>query len=205
MKSAPCASTLIDRAEPGLPEGHARQALALATRTLDTAQQRRRPADMSTALALVARSLKALGAYPAAEGYLLQAEHWAALLPGVDARVDLLCELAEVACGMAEAALAAGHDRPAMRAARERARGRAFEAAALAVQTSDAQWEVKVLLRISDVLDRCGDHDNAATMQNRAIWLMGLNVSLADADAAAASVDPWPESATLAPGSNLLM
>jgi hypothetical protein len=109
---------LPDHAEPGLPEGQAHQALALALRTLELAQTRERPADMSTALALVARSLKALGAFPAAEGYLLQARRWAALLPGHDAVIDLECELAEVACCRAEAALAAGEARATLRSAR---------------------------------------------------------------------------------------
>lgn len=191
----------MDHADAGLPEGHARQALSLAMRTLDMAEQRRRPADMSTALALVARSLKALGAYPAADDYLVQALRWATMLPGIDARVDLVCELAEVACATAESAQAVGDDAGVIRGARERARDHAFEAAALAGQTSDAQWEVKVLLRISDVLDRCGDHDDAATMQNRAISLMGLNTDLA---AAAGTPDNGPE-LPLAPGSTLLM
>ena len=33
-------------------------------------------------------------------------------------------------------------------------------------------WEIKVLLRASDVLDRCGDHDDAITLQTRAMELM---------------------------------
>ena len=191
-----------DHAEPGLPDGQARQALALALRTLDMAQSFHRPADMSTALALVARSLKALGAYPAAEGYLLQARRWTALLPGHDLQVDLECELAEVACAQAEAALAAGDSRSARHEARERARTHAFEAAARAGQASDGQWEVKVLLRISEVLERCGDHDDAASMQNRAISLMGLNAELAEV---ATLPDATIETLLMAPGSNLLM
>lgn len=202
MKAVPRLPTLPDHAEPGLPEGQARQALTLALRTLELAQLRERPADMSTALALVARSLKALGAYPAAEGYLLQARRWAALLPGHDAVIDLECELAEVACARAEAALAAGEERARMRSARERAHAHAFEAATLAAQASDGQWEVKVLLRVSEVLDRCGNHDAAATLQNRAISLMGLNAELAEVPALQ---DPAVETLLMAPGSNLLM
>ena len=202
MKPAPRQPMTPDQAEPGLPEGQARQALTLALRTLDMAQTREHPADMSTALALVARSLKALGAFPAAEGYLLQARRWAALLPGRDAMIDLECELAEVACARAEAALALGDDRTSLRRARERARAHALEAASLAGQCSDGQWEVKVLLRISEVLDRCGDHDDAATLQNRAISLMGLNAELAEVPALQ---DPAVETLLMAPGSNLLM
>ena len=43
---------------------------------------------------------------------------------------------------------------------------------ALAGHVADAQWEVTVLLRISDVLDRCGDHDDAVQLQARAMGLM---------------------------------
>ena len=199
---APHPPRLTDHAEPGLPDGQARQALALALRTLELAQTRERPADMSIALALVARSLRALGAFPAAEGYLLQARRWAALLPGRDTVIDLECELAEVACACAEAALAAGEPRASQRSARERARGHAFEAATLAAQASDGQWEVKVLLRVSEVLDRCGNHDAAATLQNRAISLMGLHAELAEVPALQ---DPAVETLLMAPGSNLLM
>lgn len=201
MKSAPLPMPL-DHADAGLPEGQARQALSLALRTLELAQTRECPADMSIALALVARSLKALGAFPAAEGYLQQARRWAAQVPGHDAVIDLECELAEVACACAEAALAAGEDRAHMRNARERALNHAFEAATLAAQASDGQWEVKVLLRVSEVLDRCGNHDAAATLQNRAISLMGLNAELAEVPALQ---DPAVETLLMAPGSNLLM
>lgn len=195
-----------DHADPGLPEGFAREALTLAVRVLDLAERSQQPNSMCHALAQVARSLKALGAFGPAESYLAQALRWATVLPGTDARVDLVCELAEVCCAAAEAELAAADDdqRHAGRAARERARDHAFEAASLAGQTTDAHWEVKVLLRVSDVLDRCGDHEDAASMQNRAISLMGLGASFVINDA------PPPDPATaelrqLAPGSTLLM
>ena len=48
----------------------------------------------------------------------------------------------------------------------------AFEAARVAAHAADPHWEIKVLLRASDVLDRCGDHDDAITMQTRAMTLM---------------------------------
>lgn len=205
MKPALRQPILPDHADPGLPDGQAREALALALRTLDLAQLAGRPADMSTALGLVARSLKALGALSSAESYLLQARGWAQQLPGTDALVDLECELAEVACARAEAARAAGDDRCRQRSARERARTHAFEAATLAGQTSDGQWEVKVLLRISEVLDRCGDHDDAATLQNRAISLMGLQPDVAELHSAGTLQDATIETLLMAPGSNLLM
>ena len=54
---------------------------------------------------------------------------------------------------------------------RERARDHVFEAQRLAHQVSDARWEVTVLLRLSDVLDRFGDRDDATQLQVRALQL----------------------------------
>ena len=42
----------------------------------------------------------------------------------------------------------------------------------VAAHAADPHWEIKVLLRASDTLDRCGDHDDAITMQTRAMTLM---------------------------------
>ena len=50
--------------------------------------------------------------------------------------------------------------------------GLAFEAICLAGQATDPCWEIKVLLRVSEVLDRCGDHDDAISLQTRALALM---------------------------------
>jgi hypothetical protein len=93
---------------------------------------------------------------------------------GPDLRADLQCALAEVASNAADMAKLLGETGSQRRLARDRARDHAFEAAQLAGQTSDPHWEVKLLLRASDVLDRCGDHADAAQMQQRALVLMGL-------------------------------
>ena len=62
--------------------------------------------------------------------------------------------------------------RQELQKALERTRERASEVAGLASGVSDPEWEVKVLLRISDVLDRCGDHGDAVELQSRAMRLM---------------------------------
>ena len=67
------------------------------------------------------------------------------------------------------------------RNARDLARDMAFEAARVATHASDAHWEIKVLLRASDVLDRCGDHDDAITLQTRAMELMVRHPEVSDA------------------------
>lgn len=167
------------------PGALTRQALQLATRVLDLAEIYRKPHDMCQATAQVARCLNAMHDHASAEAYLMKSMAWAACLPGVDARVDLLCELSEVVCTLAETGFedgaidSAGDSATMARyATLERARDHAFEAAGLAHRTADPQWEIKVLLRVSDVLNRCGDHDDAASMQDRAITLLGLQAKL---------------------------
>ncbi len=180
-----CTSVRTSARTSNTPGALTRQALQLATRVLDLAEVYRKPHDMCQATAQVARCLKAMQDFASAEAYLMKSMAWAACIPGVDARVDLLCELAEVVCTQAEAGFDDGANNSgamARYATLERARDHAFEAASLAHRTADAQWEVKVLLRASDVLNRCGDHDDAASMQDRAITLLGLQP---DADTAA--------------------
>lgn len=161
-----------------LGDGPARDALRLAMRRLGDAEAlagTARPAAMCQALADVARALAGLRAFAPAESYLSQALRWAGQMGGPDLRADLHCALAEVASQAAD--LAGGDDEAtvALRRARDRARDHAFEAAGLARQVSDPHWEVKLLLRASDVLDRCGDHDDAVHLQHRALELMGLH------------------------------
>jgi tetratricopeptide (TPR) repeat protein len=153
-----------------LPYGPSRVALDLAVRQLDQAELNREPSEMSEALASVARCYRSLSAWSPALDYMQQALRWAHVSGGVDQRVNLLCELAELACSTSESILAP--DGQESRAARECARDHAFEAARVAVHAADSQWEIKVLLRVSDVLDRCGDHDDAITLQTRALTLM---------------------------------
>jgi hypothetical protein len=55
---------------------------------------------------------------------------------------------------------------------RARSRGLALEAARLAGLASEPEWEVEMLMRVSEVLDRCGDHGDAIAMQVRALTLI---------------------------------
>jgi hypothetical protein len=139
----------------------------------------------------VARAYAQELALAPAEAHLERALACSALMPGVDGRVDVLCELAEMAALSAEReqrkANAAGDGGSA---ARRRARSHAAEAAALAPHVADPSWEIKVLLRVSDVYDRCGNHDEASELQTRAMRLMagqldGALASLAELVAAA--------------------
>jgi len=164
---------------PMLPDGPLRTALEFAVQQLDAAEQEREPAAMSEALAGIARCYRALAAYPTAMDFMHQALRWSYALGGVDQRIELLCELAELSCEAGDAA--SGEDGERQRLlARDCARDMAFEGARVAAHAADPHWEIKVLLRASDVLDRCGDHDDAITMQTRAMTLMVRHPDVAD-------------------------
>ena len=161
-----------------LADGPARDALRLAMRQLSEAEARHdagMPAALCHALTEAARAFAGLQAYSPAESYLAQALRWADVMGGPDLQADLQCALAEVATNAADLAQLRGEGWSDGRRARDRARDHAFEAARLAGRTTDPHWEVKLLLRASDVLDRCGDHDDAVLMQRRALELMGLH------------------------------
>jgi tetratricopeptide (TPR) repeat protein len=177
------ASDSIDAQEPlletsdggALPSGALANTLRLSVRLLEMARVRNRPSEVAQAHAQVGRCYKALAAWPTAQSYLEQGIRWAHLAGSVDLAVDLTCDLAEVACSAAESqencdSLAAHH-------AMEAARDHAFEAARMAGQSADPHWEVKVLLRVSEVLDRCGDHDDAISLQTRALTLISHDAS----------------------------
>lgn len=165
---------------PRLVDESCREALCHAVAALDAAELSGRPFDMSQALALVARSYRALQLPASAEASFEAALRWARVGGSNDAAVDLLCELTETAASLAE--LCEAEQPSASHAARERARDHAFDAVAWAGRVADPAWEVKVLLRISAVLERCGDLDDAVQLQTRAMRLMsGKLASAADA------------------------
>jgi tetratricopeptide (TPR) repeat protein len=148
----------------------ARSALRDAAAALDVAERYQQPLEMALALAQMARCYRALQALGPAETYLERALAWARTLGAADQAVEILCLLAETSCSLAE--LYQQDDSRRSHAALERTRDWAFEATGLAGHVADPQWEIKVLLRISDVLDRCGDHDDAVQLQSRAMRLM---------------------------------
>ena len=170
--------------EAPLLEEPARQALRAAAAALDAAEALGQALGMSQALQAMARAHAGLSAMACAESYFEMALRWARAAGSTDQVVDLLCELCETTVRLATAHDAAskgsGH------AARERARDHAFEASALAGRVADAGWEVTVLLRVSDVLDRCGDRDDAVLLQTRALRLMSGSAG-----------EGWPDPAML--------
>lgn len=163
--------------------------LQTALRALQTLQGGGRPHERLHAHVEVARAYAGEAAWASAEAHLERALASGLAVPAVDARVDLACELAELACRSAESAERAERAESAQRgsgsAARRRARGHAAEAASLAAHVACPAWEIKVLLRISDVFDRLGNHDEAAELQSRAMRLMSREMSQALASLAA--------------------
>ena len=160
----------------------ARESLRQAAAALDAAEAGGQAHRISLALAGVAVCYRGLRAVASAEAYFEAALRWARSTGATDEVVGLLCELCEttVQLSQAQEAMRRGQGR----AARERTRDHAFEATTLAGRVSDPHWEAAVLLRVSDVLDRCGDHDDAALLQTRALRLMAgtLRAGAADHD-----------------------
>jgi len=169
-----------------LPSEPARDRLRRACASLDLAELTGSPFAMSHALAEVGRCHRELHAEASAEAHFESAVRWARFIGSTDHLADLLCELADAAVRVAlaqdlQAMLPPEphpHSEPDRRptgghAARERARDHAFEVSQLVGRVSDAACEARLLLRISDVLERCGDHADARQMQLRALDLIG--------------------------------
>lgn len=178
-------------AEPIRPEA-ARERLRRACASLDLAELTPHPYAMSQALAEVARSHAELDAAASAEAHFEAAVRWARLCGSADHLADLLCEAANAAvrlaevrgradaapCSVAPADTSTTGDHPtyaahAAHAARERARDRAFEVSQLAGRTSDPSCEARLLMRVGELLQRCGDHADALQMQLRALDRLG--------------------------------
>jgi tetratricopeptide (TPR) repeat protein len=153
--------------EIALTDATARDALRMACATLDAAERDGRAIVLSQALAAVAHGYRALGCFASAESCLNKAVVYARASLATDLVADLLCDLCDtVIC------LSRQLDAGAAHAARERVRDHAFEAGSLACRVADADWEVKILLRVSDFLNRLGDHEDASQLQSRALRLM---------------------------------
>ena len=148
-----------------------RKALRAATRALDAAESAGEPARLSLALAELGRCHRRLGALAEAVWCAERGLQVARSLSAVDASVDALCELAELA-QQRSLQLDQQQEPRAAHRLRDAARDHGFEAAHLALRSADPQWEITVLLRVSDLFDSLGDHDDAIALQCRAVELM---------------------------------
>jgi hypothetical protein len=146
-----------------------RHALRAALARLEQAHAAGRPWALAEAQREAARAYLGIGAAAMALTMLEQASRWARATGAGDLGVDLLCERVETLAAVSDAQERAqpGSGRPA----RDRARDLVFEASRRAARVADPRWEVTVLLRLSDVLDRFGDRDDATQLQVRALQL----------------------------------
>lgn len=150
------------------PDRHAlRQALV----SLGAAETAGEPARLSQALAQVSRCQRRLGALADAVWYAKRSLQAARSLDAVHLRVDGLCELAELSLARAELLDDREEPQGAYRL-RNSARDYALEAARLALHADDPQWELATLLRVADLFDSLGDHDDAIALQCRVVSLM---------------------------------
>ena len=135
--------------------------LSAALERLDAIEGVDQPAVRTLALAHVGRCYGTLGDWDAATWYLQQALRWARQLGVPEARIELLCDLAEIcvqrAGQPAHAAGAIDADRDA-----EQARLHGDEALRLVRQAGDVDWETRVTARIGELLERCAAATGAA-------------------------------------------
>lgn len=138
-------------------------------RQLEAVQASPRPWALAEAHRAVAGAYRGLGAWPSAAANLQAARRWAQAGQARDLDIDIACTLVETLADAAEAAeqQQRGHGRPQ----RDLARDLVFDVTQQAASAADAQWEIGVLLRLSDVLDRFGDRDDATQLQIRVLQL----------------------------------
>jgi hypothetical protein len=189
---ADCAAPMLPAERQTPPAEATRERLRRACASLDQAELTGLPYAMSQALAEVARCHRELASDASAESHFETAVRWARLSGSPDHLADLLCEAADAAVRLADARertaqqeaaplLSAAEGPPAAGGtgarpghwARERARDRAYEASQLAGRISDPSCEAGLLMRVSELLQRCGDHVDALQMQLRALDRLG--------------------------------
>ncbi len=158
-------------------QANARESLRCAVARLDEAELRGNALELIEALLPVASCYRAMGALAAAEDALRQALRMARRSASPEQLVRVLSELAHTACIRADQLQS--EDTASARAARDRARDEAFEASTLTHRHAQAPWATLALLDISDILNRCGDHDDATTLQVRALEWMGARPAAA--------------------------
>ena len=167
--------TVIDTVTALPPQPCVRPSLQAASAELLRCRSGASPYETFAALSDLAHCYAEQGSLATAEAYLDEALTWSRVLGSQDAQVDLLCQLAELATRAAE--LDEKVSNKAAFEARARACGHALAASALAPKVADPSWEIKVLLRASDVLESCGQRVEAIELQIRAVQLLGLEAT----------------------------
>lgn len=144
-----------------------------ARASLERARITRQPLRLCEALVELGRCARRSAQAERAADWLDEALRWARVVGSTDLIADLCCERGELAADLALAPPAPGRTPDAD--AWLLARACAAEAATLSVRTSDPSWEISLLLRASDLLDRLGSPAEATALQVRALARAGID------------------------------
>jgi hypothetical protein len=150
------------------PEAQA--AMQAAEATLAEARADGRPYGICLHLRQLAHLQAGALQLEAAEHGLQQALRWAHAGLGADLQVDILVDLCDLCDLWSQAEDQQPHGEG--EAVRERLRGYVAQARERAPAMSERGAEARVMLRLSAILNRCGDRDDAAQMQARALRLI---------------------------------
>jgi hypothetical protein len=145
--------------------------LRLALRSLESADAAGDSDGWSRALAQVAHCYQAAGDPAQAEWHLRQGLRRARTLGQNEASLEVLCEMASTALAVAVRHENLGESHLA-HVARERVRDYSFEAVRLLGTTGTHALQAAVLMHLGDLLERCGDADDAQAMHGRALRLL---------------------------------
>lgn len=158
-------------AEPALTGESAPPSLRLALRSLESADVSGDGDGWNRALAEVAHCYQAAGDPAQAEWHLRQGLRRARTLGQSDTSLEVLCEMASAALAVATRHEALGEARLA-HVARDRVRDYSFEALRLLGSTGSHTLQAAVLMRLGDLLELCGDADDAQGLHARALRLL---------------------------------
>jgi len=157
--------------EPALSSDSTPPSLRLALRSLESADASGDSDGWNRALAEVAHCYQAAGDPAQAEWHLRQGLRRARTLGQREMGLEVLCEMASAALAVAIRHEHLGETHLA-HVARERVRDYSFEAVRLLGSTGTNALHAAVLMRLGDLLERCGDADDAQAMHERALRLL---------------------------------
>jgi hypothetical protein len=171
MSSAPLRPATSAAAEAHSSGESILPSLRLALRSLESADASGDGDGWNRALTEVAHCYQAAGDPAQAEWHLRQGLRRARTLGQCETTLELLCEMASAALAVSIRHARLGESHLA-HVARERVRDYSFEAIRLLAGIGSHTLQAAALLRLSDLLERCGDTDDAHALHTRALRLL---------------------------------